>query len=419
MDGKKQFLNVWMLAALTFVSVSCVDDEFENGGKLRGGVIGFGTSAFTAGDGTPLSRAVRYGDTPLILLDKSGNDTLYLHTSIERNLSAVAEEKQATRGVPVNSGNFKEVCKSFGVTALTPDGQIFMSDEEIGDYSGGVWLPDETRYWPSEEMDIDFYAYAPYSYDGKKTIGEGGVTDMNITDGSLEFSYKVPFSTDRTADATVQPDIMFCHKACSKNSVDPATGAVPLNFEHALAGVRFVAGDIAGCTVKTVAIENVYGEGSCVYEYGESDGAFTWKTSKDAVSYSQTFDVAVSNSQTGEQQITDKNPVTTFMLIPQMLLENAGIKVVLQMPDGTEQTLTGSLKGQKWEAGSIYTYKISTESINWEYVFEVRASGTSNPAAITMPLGGTTGTYEVVSYRRRVQTGEIQPVKWKAAENAI
>ncbi len=417
MDGKKQFLNVWMLAALTFVSVSCVDDEFENGGKLSGGVIGFGTSALTAGDGTPLSRAVRYGDTPLILLDKSGNDTLYLHTSIERNLSAVAEEKQATRGVPVNSGNFKEVCKSFGVTALTPDGQIFMSDEEIGDYSGGVWLPDETRYWPSEEMVIDFYAYAPYSYDGKKTIGEGGVTDMNITDGSLEFSYKVPFSTDRTADATVQPDIMFCHKACGKNSVDPATGAVPLNFEHALAGVRFVAGDIAGCTVKTVAIENVYGEGSCVYEYGESDGAFTWKTSRDAVSYSQTFDVTVSNSQTGEQQITDKNPVTTFMMIPQDL-ENAGIKVELQMPDGTTETLTGSLKGQNWEAGNIYTYKISTESINWEYFFEVRASGTSNPAAITMPLGGTTGTYEVVSYRRRVQTGEIQPVKWSAAENS-
>ena len=418
MDGKKQFLNVWMLAALTFVSVSCVDDEFENGGKLSGGVIGFGTSALTAGDGTPLSRAVRYGDTPLILLDKSGNDTLYLHTSIERNLSAVAEEKQATRGVPVNSGNFKEVCKSFGITALTPDGQTLMDDEEIGDYSDGVWLPEETRYWPSEEMDIDFYAYAPYSYDGKKAIGEGGVTDMNITDGSLEFSYKVPFSTDRTADATVQPDIMFCHKACSKNSVDPATGAVPLNFEHALAGVRFVAGDIAGCTVKTVAIENVYGEGSCVYEYGESDGAFTWKASKDAVSYSQTFDVAVSNSQTGEQQITDKNPVTTFMLIPQMLPENAGIKVVLQMPDGTEQTLTGSLKGQNWEAGNIYTYKISTESINWEYVFEVRASGTSNPATITMPLGGTTGTYEVVSYRRRVQTGEIQPLEWSAAENS-
>ena len=418
MDGKKQFLNVWMLAALTFVSVSCVDDEFENGGKLSGGVIGFGTSALTAGDGTPLSRAVRYGDTPLILLDKSGNDTLYLHTSIERNLSAVAEEKQATRGVPVNSGNFKEVCKSFGVTALTPDGQTLMDDEEIGDYSDGVWLPEETRYWPSEEMDIDFYAYAPYSYGGKKTIGEGGVTDMNISDGSLEFSYKVPFSTDRTADATVQPDIMFCHKACSKNSVDPETGAVPLHFQHALAGVRFVAGDISKCTVKTITIENVYGEGSCVYEYGESDGAFTWKASRDAVSYSQTFDVAVSNSQTGEQQITDKNPVTTFMLIPQRLPENAGIKVVLQMPDGTEQTLTGSLKGQNWEAGNIYTYKISTESINWEYVFEVRASGTSNPATITMPLGGTTGKYEVISYRRRVQTGEIQPLKWSAAENS-
>ena len=418
MMKNRLFRNTCMLAALSVAAASCADDEFAKGGKLSDGAIGFGTSAVTAGDGSPLSRAVHYGDTPLVLLDKSGNDTLYLHTSTERNLSTVTGEKQATRGVPVNGDNFSEVCKSFGVTALTPDGQTLMDDEEIGDYSGGLWLPEETRYWPSDEMEIDFYAYAPYYYNEKKMFGEGGATKVNISDRSIEFSYIVPLSIGRTDDASAQPDIMFCHKACSKNGVDPETGAVPLHFQHALAGVRFVAGDISQCTVKTITIENVYGEGSCVYAFDDGDGTFTWKTTGDATSFfCQTFNVAVADSQTGEQQITDKNPVTTFMMIPQDL-ENAGIKVELQMPDGTTETLTGSLNGQNWEAGNIYTYKISTESINWEYVFEVRASGTSNPATITMPLGGTTGKYEVISYRRRVQTNVIQPVKWSAAENS-
>lgn len=418
MMKNRLFRNTCMLAALSVAAASCADDEFAKGGKLSDGAIGFGTSAVTAGDGSPLSRAVHYGDTPLVLLDKSGNDTLYLHTSTERNLSTVTGEKQATRGVPVNGDNFSEVCKSFGVTALTPDGQTLMDDEEIGDYSGGVWLPEETRYWPSDEMEIDFYAYAPYYYDDKKMFGEGGATKVNISDRSIEFSYIVPLSIGRTDDASAQPDIMFCHKACSKNGVDPETGAVPLHFQHALAGVRFVAGDISKCTVKTITIENVYGKGSCVYAFDDGDGTFTWKTSGDATSFCQAFNVDVADSQTGEQQITDKNPVTTFMMIPQVLSKNAGIKVELLMPDGTTETLTGSLNGQNWEAGNIYTYKISTESINWEYVFEVRASGTSNPAAITMPLGGTTGKYEVISYRRRVQTNEIQPVKWSAAKNS-
>ena len=420
MMKNRLFRNTCMLAALSVAAASCADDEFAKGGKLSDGAIGFGTSAVTAGDGSPLSRAVHYGDTPLVLLDKSGNDTLYLHTSTERNLSTVTGEKQATRGVPVNDDNFSEVCKSFGVTALTPDGQTLMDDEEIGDYSDGVWLPEETRYWPSDEMEIDFYAYAPYYYNDKKMFGEGGATKVNISDRSIEFSYIVPLSIGRTDDASAQPDIMFCHKACSKNGVDPKTGAVPLHFQHALAGVRFVAGDISECTVKTITIENVYGEGSCVYAFDDDDDPFTWKTTGDATSYfCQTFNVAVADSQTGEQQITDKNPVTTFMMIPQVLPENAGIKVELQMPDGTTETLTGSLNGQNWKAGNIYTYKISTESINWEYVFEVRASGTSNPATITMPLGGTTGKYEVISYRRRVQqTDVIQPVKWSAAENS-
>lgn len=419
MMKNRLFRNTCMLAALSVAAASCADDEFAKGGKLSDGAIGFGTSAVTAGDGSPLSRAVHYGDTPLVLLDKSGNDTLYLHTSTERNLSTVTGEKQATRGVPVNDDNFSKVCKSFGVTALTPDRQTLMDDEEIGDYSDGVWLPEETRYWPSDKMEIDFYAYAPYYYNDKKMFGEGGATKVNISDRSIEFSYIVPLSIGRTDDASAQPDIMFCHKACSKNGVDPETGAVPLHFQHALAGVRFVAGDISKCTVKTITIENVYGKGSCVYAFDDGYGTFTWKTSGDATSFCQTFNVAVADSQTGEQQITDKNPVTTFMMIPQELSENAGIKVELQMPDGTTETLTGSLKGQNWEAGNIYTYKISTESINWEYVFEVRASGTSNPATITMPLGGTTGKYEVISYRRRVQqTNVIQPVPWSAAENS-
>lgn len=99
------------------------------------------------------------------------------------------------------------------------------------------------------------------------------------------------------------------------------------------------------------------------------------------------------------------------MMIPQTL-EDVTVEVTLvETASGESFTLTGSLaQTGTWEAGKIYTYAISTESINWEYVFEVTPS-------ITLPLGTTTGQYTVTSYRKRKGDPSIREAVAWIAEN--
>ena len=270
-------------------------------------------------------------------------------------------------------------------------------DEKISHESGGIWSPDETRYWPADEdLTLDFYAQAPY--------GNAHVANVKAGEGKISFSYTVPGGTGNT-DAEDQHDILFAYAACSK--AESEGGTVSLRFRHALAGVKFVASNVTGSTIKTITLKGLQGEGTCTYDAGT--GTFVWQTGGDERDFSQTFDVELSGQQTDEQPITDKRPETTFMMIPQTL-EGVTVEVTLvETASGESFTLTGSLaQTGTWEAGKIYTYAISTESINWEYVFEVTPS-------ITLPLGTTTGQYTVTSYRQRKDDPSIrEAVAWKA-----
>ena len=183
-----------------------------------------------------------------------------------------------------------------------------------------------------------------------------------------------------------------------------------LGFKHALAGVKFVAKNVTNCTVKNITLKNLYGQGSCTYD--TESNTFTWTMSGKTKDFSQTFDVTLSDQESGEQPITDKNPATTFMLIPQSL-KDVRVEVQVATSEGTF-TLTGSLaKTVEWKAGHIYTYAISTESINWEYVFEVTEK-------ITLSLGETQKKYTVTSYRhRKGNPKEKELVAWRAENTSF
>ena len=308
--------------------------------------------------------------------------------------------------MPVTTDNFAGVCKNFGVTAVDADGKLFMSDEEVGVFSGGVWSPSNgARYWP--EGMLDFYAYAPYSFNEKKLPLDRLAVDN--TAKTVSFTYAVPTTADGN-DAKAQPDVMFAYRQCSRDMTEGKNGTVPLTFSHALAGVRFVAKDIAGCTINKITLKGLYGKGGCVYD--AEAGTFAWTLSTDSPKqdFTQAFGVKLNDQQTGEQQITDVNKATTFMMLPQTL-GDATVEITLTTDDGIQHTLTGKLAIDdltEWEAGNIYTYAISSESINWTYVFDV----TEN---ITLLLGGTTGKYTVTSYRYRTQNPSVrEPVAWTA-----
>lgn len=426
MKRYRLFQNIGLLTAMSFALVSCFKDELV-GSRVnsRSNIIGFGISAATTADGTPLTRATQYADSALLMLGRGGADTLYLHASSENNISAL-DTSVATRGVPVNSSNFSTVCKNFSVTAFTPTEAYYMKNVRVDNLANGIWSSDEEHFWPEdEEMTLDFFAYAPAVFGENPVFAEDDIQYTTSDGKKISFDYTVPGSGESVTNAAeLQPDIMFAYNSQNKKkNTDSATGSVPLTFYHALAGVKFVAKDITGGTVKSITLKNLSGTGTCTYTFKTGSGKPTieWKDLDDQDrSFSQEFNVTVTNQQTGEQGITDQKPETTFMMIPQNI-ENAVVEILFNDNDGnTDYTLTGKLfdpsrlstEGdddlKTWDAGKIYTYAISTESINWTYVFEVTPS-------ITLNLGQTSATYNVTSYRYRTQnTSETQAVPWKA-----
>ena len=398
MKRYRLFQNIGLLTAMSFALVSCFKDELV-GSRVnsRSNIIGFGISAATTADGAPLTRATQYADSALLMLGRGGADTLYLHASSENNISAL-DTSVATRGVPVNSSNFSDACGNFAVSAFTPDGSPYMQNVRVDNLSGGIWSSDEKHFWPEdEEMTLDFFAYAPAVFGENQVFAEDDIQyPPSDSNGKImSFNYTVPGSGESVTNAAeLQPDIMFAYSSQNKKNTDSATGSVPLKFYHALAGVKFVAKDITGGTVKSITLKNLYGTGTCTYTFttGKPTIAWTDLDGQDYCSFSQEFNVKVNNQQTGEQDITDQKPETTFMMIPQNI-KNAVVEILFN--DGkTDYTLTGKLFDQSrlsaendddlktWDAGKIYTYAISTESINWTYVFEVTPT-------ITLKLGET------------------------------
>lgn len=416
MNTKDLLQKTGMLAVLALALASCSEDELINRKGAAGNAISFGIASPTHTTDSLPSRSPQAEEPPLLLLGEGKRDTLYLHTSITDNIATPPDQEPATRGIPVDGTNFKKVYGSFGITAYA-GGALFM-DEKISQESGGIWSPDETRYWPADkDLTLDFYAQAPY--------GNPHVANVKAGEGKISFSYTVPGGTGNTnTDAEAQPDILFAYAACSKAASEG--GTVSLEFGHALAGVKFVASDVTESTIKTITLKGLKGEGTCTYDAGT--GTFDWQTDGDERVFSQTFNVELSGQQAEERQpITDKRPETTFMMIPQTL-EGVKVEVTLvETASGDSFTLTGSLaQTGTWEAGKIYTYAISTESINWEYVFEVTPSpsitlppGTTTPS-ITLPLGTTTGQYTVTSYRQRKgDPSTREAVAWKAENTSF
>ena len=410
MKNNSLLIKVWALAVSSAAVVSCeVMDDYMH---VDSSVIKFGVDADA--DGAPSTRATQYADSPVVMLGEGGSDTLYLHASIDANTATVSKEAKAgTRGVPINSGNFQEECRNFSVTAYTEDGKLYMSNEKVDGYANGAWSPSGgVRYWP-EDQTLDFYAYAPYSFNENKPFETA--PRINRADHTMSFSYTVPTTTDGN-DAVAQPDIMFAYAACSRSTTNER-GNVPLEFAHALAAVKFVANDIAGCTINHITLKGLYGAGDCTFAPAGEDGkgedkpsgTFAWNNLGDKKDFTQKFDVKLNDQQSGEQPITGEDSPTTFMMIPQQLAD-ATVVVELTTNDGQRQEVEGKLASgnlTEWKAGNIYTYKISTESINWTYVFEVTPE-------ISLPLGKTSDVYKVKSYRYRTQNESVkEAVPWE------
>lgn len=376
-----------LLAVSVCMTVSCVRSEEDV--NAPGECISFSVAAETLA-GTEDTRAA-YSSEPIVLTADTA-DTLWLHASVEDYVSPAVE----TRSVPGTTGNFASALGSFRVDAYTSSDELYMSDAKVDNYSGGHWRPsDGDRFWPGKDR-LSFYAVAPYAPAGISSF------KADEAEGKVSFSYETPGGGD-SDDAERQPDLMLAYSACSQD--EAAAGAVPMHFSHALAAVRFKAKDMAGCTVKSITIAGVSGNGDCVAKPA-TDNGYSWTVGSGTYSYTQAFDVAVADG--GEQGITASAPEKTFMMIPQTTPADAKVVIVIETSKGETLTVNGKISGHVWEAGKLYTYAISTDSINWSYVFEVTPE-------MTLADGHVIGTYVVKSYRYRTYNESVkEPLAWTA-----
>lgn len=417
----RRILYVIGAAAAAMLS-SCAKVEMTEGGKA----LDPNQIAFSVRSGLQTQPGTRSGpeeEQPAMLLGGQGEDTLYLHPSVVVNDRGFG--MPATRGVPVTKDNIS----SFTVTAKVHGSETpYMNEVEVtrqGD--SNVWTTtDGKHFWPDGQTTLDFYAYSNLIFAENDSPG---VSSLTCEDGRLGFSYIVPNGPEGS-DAVQQPDILFALASANRSQTQDDGGTVILNFQHALAGVQFRAKNIAGGTIQSITLKNLYGQGDCTYTLsGETtgsgarkNGTFKWdKLRGDKKNFTQTMSVDVKESSTlpdgTVQDVTNgENSEMTFMMIPQST-EGVEVEIVLK-GDHDQKTyiVSGKLSGPDvtpltWEPGNIYIYDISTDSINWTYVFKVTPS-------ITFNLGQTSAPYTVTSYRFRTQLGDSEanrePVPWTA-----
>ena len=411
-------------AAAAAMLSSCAKVEMTDDGKA----LDPNQIAFSVRSGLQTQPGTRAGseeEQPAMLLSGQGEDTLYLHPSVVVNDRGFG--MSATRGEPVTEDNID----SFTVTAkVSGSDDPYMNEVEVSRQGGSdVWTTSGGKhFWPDKQTTLDFYAYSNLIFAENDSPGVSGLT---CNGGQLGFSYIVPNGTGGS-DAERQPDILFALASANRSQTQDGDGTVILNFEHALAGVQFRAKNIAGGTIKRITLKNLYAEGECTYSLSDSpvveggvtkNGTFEWTTTGNKVEFSQIMNVGVSDSGTPpdgtlQDVTTGNNAEMTFMMIPQKL-ENVEVEIELVgARDGRQYTVSGRLSTAtgSWEAGNIYIYDISTDSINWTYVFEV----TDN---IKFELGQTSEPYTVTSYRYRTQLGNSEenrePVPWTAKNTSF
>ena len=335
---------------------------------------------------------------PLIATADDGSTKLYLHTyETDKIGERPGEDDQpSTRGYQVTSvDELVKYHKDFFVHAqYTDNGEEYIGWVKAKAQTAGsnIWLSDKTEYWPAGNQ-LSFHAVAPSSE-------LGNMESASFVADNMSFSYSA-LKGNGTNDAQTQKDLLVATSSCNKEG--SVQGKAPLQFHHALSSIKFAIRDVMGGTVKNIKITGVYGTGRCVYSADKSgdNGKFTWTVqSNSKQSYGQDFNYTIPdrivgdlNSDAEDLKMYQDLPEHTFMLIPQLIPDDAMVEITIQFDKtsdmaGYTKVLKARIKDNlvtEWKAGHEYVYTISTSGDNWVYVFEATGNHISPAGAKAIP----------------------------------
>ena len=345
MNYKNKWIGLSLIALAVF---SACTDEVENGGQRPGkgdhslsfAVSTPGWQAFTKADGTHAASAPATQELePVEMEGKVNGKTVYLTAEVAEGFPS--DRQPMTRGTQVTDANKTNdgIMQTFAVSAYTdktgkPDFMYSVPTTKGSPENGTTyWYPEEKFYWPGVKT-LNFYAWYPHAANAEGLTVSGA--DQN---DAPTLHYIVP------DDVKKQMDVMTA-VASDQSELE----AIPLTFNHALAAVKFVAGnDLPNCVVKSIKLYGLQFEGT--YDIGTS----TWTDVKPA---KKDFTVTWGDKAV---EGTVGSPVTaedeTFFMMPQTL-NGSSVEVTFKDTDNSEFTVGATLTGT-WEKGYTYTYKIS------------------------------------------------------------
>ena len=221
MNSKNKILSFAMLVLLT----GCAADEWQQSRQDSSGLIEFTASS------SPSIDVTRGNDHSLKL---SGYTTdLWLLPTV-----TPTSELDATRGTQFGS---KSVLSSFGVSAYQYNNsegisdkrpEFFYNKEAVRNSITGKYNIAQEYYWPSSDECLTFMAYAPY---GSTYVKLSDVDDSERAVGPQKLYFTI------ASDVTAQIDLMTA-TAAGLTLTSSAKPSVSMQFQHQLAGIRFVAG---------------------------------------------------------------------------------------------------------------------------------------------------------------------------------
>ena len=391
--GLPSFQTAATFMTLTAMWMCCgCSDDFETPSQESGARLQFEANV-AKGWNNGMSRASaprEFRDTVYVLDSESGCNPLYLHTRTEQNTANPfkKDENPGSRGTMTTEvGDSFRLFAGF-ITDSSDESEIsadYIYNEECKRNDDGKYSPNTEYRWVGNRK-LKIFAYTPYNPNA----------EISST-GTPELTYTV---AEKVED---QEDLLVASCIASPD----ADGVQELNFSHALTAVQFVATeDVKEGSIKSISINGVYSTATT------SIGSNDWHGQTNPRNY--TLDLGSGISTDGSSDLELAVGDNTFLMIPQTLPEDA--KIVVEFIDitNTTRTLCASIADKEWQAGTIITYRISTQSILYtpvielsedEYTFPFHASLQTKEFAIT--------SYTEVSKKGELTTYREEPFSYE------
>ncbi len=378
-----------LMGALALCASACSDTPFDEGVQGAGSKIRFAVTTASGWSAlSPMGRSAMSAAPTVSELTDSTSTRLYLIGAPSPGFG----EALPSRSAAVDNTTID----NFGVYATMSSGTDYMDNVKVSRSAG--WAPEEEYLWPGEGA-LHITAFSPYTAEE----GENGVTTLPAGGGDMKLGFRVPQA------AADQPDLMWA------TPVDASSSPCDLTFNHALTAVTFVAGaELQPCTVETITISGVLSEGSLDISSGQ------WTDIAVPAEFSAA-PAAMLTAAEGSGYVAPStailSPDETFMLLPQTLPDEAKVTISLVMPDGTPKTLSASIAGSEWAAGTTMRYRISASPKTDRLVLEVVDADGKPISSLSSPYTGTTLSYTVNSFYATTDGSGAEtrkPIEWDA-----